>query len=141
LGLWSIGAAPAMINYNLAAKALVHCLKVPKVKLLLVDEDPELRKRIEDEQATLEGELDIKIVVMDSLVKADIRTQKTERPEDLYREGVKGTSPAALIYTRFVIRIQHAQQEQDADNVKVELQVYLKHVLSKSEEHICQAFR
>ncbi|PQE21235.1 hypothetical protein CJF32_00006383 [Rutstroemia sp. NJR-2017a WRK4] len=99
LGLWSIGAAPAMINYNLAGKALVHCLKVPKVKLLLVDEDPELRKRIEDEQATLEGELDIKIVVMDSLVKADIRTQKTERPEDLYREGVKGTSPAALIYT------------------------------------------
>ncbi|PQE24423.1 AMP-dependent synthetase ligase protein [Rutstroemia sp. NJR-2017a BBW] len=108
LGLWSIGAAPAMINYNLAGKALIHCLKVPKVKLLLVDEDPELRKRIEDEQATLEGELDIKIVVMDSLVKADIRTQKTERPEDLYREGVKGTSPAALIYTRFVIRTQHA---------------------------------
>ncbi|PQE07164.1 AMP-dependent synthetase ligase protein [Rutstroemia sp. NJR-2017a BVV2] len=127
LGLWSIGAAPAMINYNLAGKALVHCLRVPKVKLLLVDEDPELRKRIEDEQAILEGELGIKIMVMDSMVKADIRTQKTERPEDLYREGVKGTSPAALIYTRFVIPTQHAQQEQDADNVKVELQVYLKH--------------
>jgi hypothetical protein len=94
-----------MINYNLAGKALVHCLKVPKVKLLLVDEDLELRKRIEDEQATLEGELGIKIMIMDSLVKADIRTQKTERPEDLYREGVKGTAPAALIYTRFVIRM------------------------------------
>ncbi|KAM3078734.1 hypothetical protein ACMFMG_006600 [Clarireedia jacksonii] len=99
LGLWSIGAAPAMINHNLAGNAMVHCVKVPKVKLLLVDEDPGLRNRIEDEQAILEGELGIRIVIMESSVRAEIQSQKTERPEDVYREGVKGNSPAALIYT------------------------------------------
>lgn len=137
LGLWSIGAAPAMINHNLAGKALVHCVKVPKAKLLLVDEDPELRKRIEDEQSILEGDLGIKIVIMDSFVKAEIQSQKTQRPEDVYREGVKRTSPLALIYTRLVLFLL-AQQELGADNAEVELQVCQKHVFSKSKEDMLQ---
>ncbi|ESZ96628.1 hypothetical protein SBOR_2995 [Sclerotinia borealis F-4128] len=99
LGLWSIGAAPAMINHNLAGKALIHCIKVPKSKLILVDDDLELRGRIEAEQATLEGELGIKIVVMDSSTLSEIRSGKAERPEDVYREGVKGNSPLGLLYT------------------------------------------
>ncbi|KAB8294976.1 hypothetical protein EYC80_006927 [Monilinia laxa] len=99
LGLWSIGAAPAMINYNLAGKALIHCVKVPKSNLILVDDDSELRARIEAEQETLEGELGIKVVVMDSSTMAEIQNFKAERPEDVYREGVKGSSPLGLLYT------------------------------------------
>lgn len=100
LGLWSIGAAPAMINYNLAGKALLHCLKISGTKLLLVDEEPALRARIEDVGAQLEGELAIKAIVLDGTVKAGISTMSDERPSDAYREIVKGDGHMCLFYTR-----------------------------------------
>ena len=100
LGLWAIGAAPAMINYNLAGKALLHCLKVSGAKLLLVDEDPELVTRIEDVRADIEGQPGMRIIVLDGAVKKDIRTMKAERPEDGFREGVKGDWPMSIFYTR-----------------------------------------
>lgn len=100
LGLWAIGAAPAMINYNLSGKALIHCLKVSGAKSLLVDEDPELVARIEDMRADIEGQLGIRITVLDREVKKDIRTMKAERPEDRFREGVKGDWPMSIFYTR-----------------------------------------
>jgi acyl-CoA synthetase (AMP-forming)/AMP-acid ligase II len=102
LGLWAIGAAPAMINYNLAGNALMHCLKVPGSKLLIVDEDPALRARIEDVQGKIEGELGMKIRVLDSQTMTEIRGQKAERPEDAHREGVKGDWPMVMFFTRFV---------------------------------------
>jgi acyl-CoA synthetase (AMP-forming)/AMP-acid ligase II len=100
LGLWAIGAAPAMINYNLAGKALMHCLKVSGAKLLLVDEDPELVARIDDVRADIEGQLGMRITVLDRELKKVIRTMKAERPEDAFREGVKGNWPMSIFYTR-----------------------------------------
>lgn len=103
LGLWSIGAAPAMINYNLAGKALLHCLKISGAKLLLVDEEPALRAKIEDVGAQLEGELGIRIIVVDSAVKAGILVASDERPSDAYREVVKGDGHMCLFYTRYFV--------------------------------------
>jgi acyl-CoA synthetase (AMP-forming)/AMP-acid ligase II len=37
-GLWSIGAKPAFINYNLTGKPLVHTIKTSTARLMLVDE-------------------------------------------------------------------------------------------------------
>lgn len=102
LGLWAIGAAPAMINYHLAGKALIHCLKVSGAKLLLVDEDTELVARIEDERADIEAQLGMKILVLDADAKRDIRAMKAERPDDAYRKGVKGNWPMSIFYTRSV---------------------------------------
>jgi acyl-coenzyme A synthetase/AMP-(fatty) acid ligase len=102
LGLWAIGAAPAMINYNLAGKALIHCLGVSGASLLLVDEDPALRTRVEEVQEQIEGELKMRIIVMDKDVKSGIRSLKAERPSDTYRERVKGDDPMVIFYTRFV---------------------------------------
>ncbi len=104
LGLWAVGAAPAMINYNLAGKALIHCLKVSDAKLILVDEETALRQRIEDARSQIEGELGMRICVMDSQVIGEIRRLKAERPEDSCREGVQGNWPMAMFYTRFVIQ-------------------------------------
>lgn len=101
LGLWAIGAAPAMINYNLSGKALTHCLKVAGSKLILVDEDPELRKRIEDARAEVEG-LGNEILVLDGCVKREIEKMSEERPGDEFREGVQGNWPMSIFYTRFV---------------------------------------
>jgi acyl-CoA synthetase (AMP-forming)/AMP-acid ligase II len=38
-GLWSIGAKPAFINYNLTGKPLVHTIKTSTARLVLVDEN------------------------------------------------------------------------------------------------------
>jgi acyl-CoA synthetase (AMP-forming)/AMP-acid ligase II len=99
LGLWAIGAAPAMINYNLAGNALIHCLKVSGATLLLVDEDAALRARIEQAQAQIEGDLGMKIRIVDSQAKKEIRSQQAERPADAYRQGVKGDWAMAMFYT------------------------------------------
>jgi acyl-CoA synthetase (AMP-forming)/AMP-acid ligase II len=104
LGLWSIGAAPAMVNYNLAGKALLHCLKISGTKLLLVDEEPALRVRIEDVGTQLEGELAIKVIVVNSAIKAEISAMTDERPSDAYREAVKGDGHMCLFYSRYVIQ-------------------------------------
>jgi acyl-CoA synthetase (AMP-forming)/AMP-acid ligase II len=38
-GLWSIGAKPAFVNYNLTGKPLVHTVKTSTARLVLVDEE------------------------------------------------------------------------------------------------------
>ncbi|KAF2032216.1 acetyl-CoA synthetase-like protein [Setomelanomma holmii] len=38
-GLWSIGARPAFINYNLTGKPLIHTIKTSTARLVLVDEE------------------------------------------------------------------------------------------------------
>lgn len=91
-----------MINYNLAGKALVHCLKVSDAKLILVDDEPGFRERIEGERGVLEGELGLKICIMDEQARGEIRSMKTERPSDEYRDGVKGDWPMCMFYTRYV---------------------------------------
>lgn len=90
-----------MINYNLAGNALIHCLKVSRAKLILVDDNPAFRARIEESQATVEGELGLKICIMDSPTRNGIWSLKPERPENAYRDGVKGDWPMAMFYTRY----------------------------------------
>jgi acyl-CoA synthetase (AMP-forming)/AMP-acid ligase II len=102
LGLWAIGAAPAMINYNLTGKALIHCLKVSGAKLLLVDEDLELVARVEDEREDIEGHLGMRICVLDAEAKREIRGMTAERPNDSFRKVVKGDWPMTIFYTRQV---------------------------------------
>ena len=102
LGLWAIGAAPAMINYNLAGKALIHCLKVAGSGFLFVDQDPDLVGRIEEVRTEIEQTLGMKIQILDAAAKDVIRSTKPERPDDVYREGVKGNSPMCIFYTRLV---------------------------------------
>jgi acyl-CoA synthetase (AMP-forming)/AMP-acid ligase II len=103
LGAWAVGAAPAMINYNLAGNALIHCLKVCDATLLLVDEEQALRQRIEDSRKQIEGELGMKISIQDRATTNIIRSFKPDRPADIYREEVRGDWPMVLFYTRYVV--------------------------------------
>jgi acyl-CoA synthetase (AMP-forming)/AMP-acid ligase II len=103
LGSWSIGSAPAWINYNLAGDALVHCLKVAGAKVLLVDEDADCRKRIEDVRGRLESELGMTIRILAPELKGEISRLEPKRPDDDMRVGAKGTFPLFLFYTRWVI--------------------------------------
>ena len=105
LGSWSIGSAPAWINYNLAGDALVHCLKVSGAKVLVVDEDTDCRARIEAVRERLENDLGIKILVLDNQLKGEISRTEPKRPGNELRAGVKPNFPLFLFYTRLVIPI------------------------------------
>lgn len=80
----------------------MHCLKVSGAKVMLVDEDQGCRARIEEVRERIEGELGIRIIVLDEAKRAEINAMAPERPGRKYRENVKGTSPMFLFYTRFV---------------------------------------
>lgn len=100
LGLWSIGCAPAAINYNLAGDGLVHCLKVSDAKLLLVDSDTECRARIEGSRSAIEQDVGMKIVHLDEGFKKRIDSSFPKTPADeKYRKNVDGAFPAILLYT------------------------------------------
>ena len=103
LGTWAIGTAPAMINYNLAGEGLLHCLRTSSAKVMLVDEDSEIRARIEEVRDKVEGDLGIRIVVLDAAKKAEIMALEPKRPENSYRDGTLPSDPMGLFYTRCVI--------------------------------------
>lgn len=100
LGSWAVGSAPAMINHHLAGDGLVHCLKVAKSKLLIVDEDSDCIERIEAVRDRIENELGMTIRILDKNLKGEISRMEPKRPGDELRVGIKGTFPMCLFYTR-----------------------------------------
>ena len=99
LGLWAIGCAPAMINFNLTGDALIHCLKISGAELVLVDEDPKIFSHVATEKQRIEQELGMRPMVLNDDFRAILRSQPMKRPDDTYREGVKGHFPSAIFYT------------------------------------------
>jgi acyl-coenzyme A synthetase/AMP-(fatty) acid ligase len=103
LGLWAIGAAPAMINHNLEGMALLHCLKISDARILLVDHDPVLAARIQNSAKEIEEELGMEIISLDKGRKKEIFSFPALRPGNEYRDDVKGDEPMCLLYTRYSI--------------------------------------
>ncbi|EEP78730.1 conserved hypothetical protein [Uncinocarpus reesii 1704] len=99
LGLWAIGCSPALINYNLAGPALMHCLKVSSAEILIVDSDPDCAGRVEEQRAAIEGELNMKPLLLDENLKSYIATFPSAVPDESFRKGIEGGSPACLFYT------------------------------------------
>nr|POE59112.1 glucokinase [Quercus suber] len=99
LACWAIGSAPALINYNLAGDSLLHCLKVSGSRVLVVDDDADCLGRIEAQRARIEGELGMKIVVLDQQTRDYLHGLPAIRPPDSYRKGVTGAFPIFLVYT------------------------------------------
>lgn len=99
IGLMSIGCAPATINYNLTGDSLIHCLKVPKVKFVVADDDAECRDRIEAVRSSLENELGISILSLSEVMKKATEGFPTNTPDESYRLNVKESFPFILIYT------------------------------------------
>ena len=91
-----------MINVNLVSDALIHCLKVSGARILLVDENEKCRARIGAESQRIEAELEMKIVDLSGQLKKEIAGKKAERIDEVYRKDIKGNSPVALFYTRYV---------------------------------------
>lgn len=88
-----------MINFNLAGDALIHCLKTSGAKLLIVDDGDKVRTRVEAEWQRIE-QLGMQAIVLSEDVKSSIAAKTAQRPDDSYREGLKGSFPSVLWFTR-----------------------------------------
>jgi acyl-coenzyme A synthetase/AMP-(fatty) acid ligase len=95
LGLWSIGARPAFINYNLTGKPLAHCIRVSSTRLVLVD--PGVESNVTDE---VRAELpDVKFIVFTPQLEAEVMHTTAVRQPDSERAAAKMQEMANLIYT------------------------------------------
>ena len=100
LAIWSLGAYPAFINYNLTGEPLLHSVKASNSRILFADE--EVRPRIMQVLDALTNPGDgnpVHIVFFNEATEKDIARIKAAREPDLSRAGVKGPEVANLIYT------------------------------------------
>jgi acyl-CoA synthetase (AMP-forming)/AMP-acid ligase II len=94
-GLWSIGAKPAFLNYNLTGKALAHCIGVSTARLVLVD--PEFQNNIPQE---VRDELSsIKFEIFTPELEAEVMCTEAVRVEDSELSENLAQNMAILIYT------------------------------------------
>lgn len=95
MGLWSIGAKPAFINYNLTGHALVHCVRAATTKIMLID--PAVAHNVDElVRKDLSG---VRLEVLTSECREEIQATKPERMPDEARLDEGLHSMAVLIYT------------------------------------------
>ncbi|KAJ5156393.1 Isopenicillin N epimerase component 1 [Penicillium capsulatum] len=104
LGLWSIGAIPALINYNLSGKPLTHSVRASTAKLLLIDE--EVRNCFPQEQLDTfasagfrDGKGPVEAIFFTPDVEAQILSTEPVREDNKARSGLVQRDMALLIYT------------------------------------------
>jgi acyl-CoA synthetase (AMP-forming)/AMP-acid ligase II len=104
LGLWSLGAVPAYINYNLTGPALVHCVKTSTARLLLVD--PNIEHNLTEEvrstfaSPTFRNEaFPLEVVTVDTGFATSLSYFPPYRAPDSARSDLTGRSPSCLIFT------------------------------------------
>jgi acyl-CoA synthetase (AMP-forming)/AMP-acid ligase II len=102
LGLLSIGAAPAMINYNLGRDALLHCVRLAGTKFLIYDAAQDCADRISDVEAQLK-DLGVDAIMLSEAFKERIGTYPPERPLVACFDQTSVVLPFALMYTRYVL--------------------------------------
>lgn len=95
LGLWSIGAKPAFINYNLSGASLAHCIKAATTKLCIVDPNVEgnVSQSVKDELK------DVRFLVHTPEVEAQVASMEAVRVPDSERSEKSLSAMAILIYT------------------------------------------
>lgn len=95
---FAIGAGPALINYNLEGKSLLHCLDVAQSKLMIVDPETECARRVEASRAEITA-AGTKIVMLDEELKKNAMARPVVVPGDNLRKNMKPEFPFGLIYT------------------------------------------
>jgi acyl-CoA synthetase (AMP-forming)/AMP-acid ligase II len=93
-GLWSIGAKPAFINYNLRGVPLAHCLKVSTANLCFVD------ATLAEHVDAVKGDVaNMQTIALTQDLQTKLLSMPATRAPDSDRAGQKKTDMAVLIYT------------------------------------------
>lgn len=114
LGIWSIGAKAAFINYNLTEDPLLHSVKNSTARVLFVDE--EVRHQFTQKvTATLaspkarDGKGPVETVYFDKALEQQVMETKGQRESDESRAGAKRTDMALLIFTSGIQALRSQQ--------------------------------
>ena len=105
LALWSLGAHPALINYNLTGEPFLHCVRTSSARLLLLD--PEIAPKVltPEVKSTLESSnfrnnsLPVEIAVLTPGLQSSLEYFPPYRAPDSARAGSIGREVCALIST------------------------------------------
>lgn len=90
-----------MINYNLAATPLTHCVSISGASVMIADSDDGCQERIQGSGGKALGELGVKIITLSAELKAQIASSDASRPSDENRAVVNSVNaPVLIIYTR-----------------------------------------
>ena len=95
LALWALGATPALINYNLSGRALVHCVKRANARLVLVD--PEVASNVGDDVRSELSEVTFEVVTPE--LERQMLKEDSVRPPDEVRSDANAQGMAMLIFT------------------------------------------
>ena len=104
LALWSIGATPAFINYNLTSEPLLHCIKTSSARIVFVDEGVRSHFSIDvlnrlSSSKFHDGKGSVEVVYVGEKVANKVMTIDGVREPDSSRAGAEPFKPAMLIYT------------------------------------------
>ncbi|KAI4097585.1 MAG: hypothetical protein LQ344_000318 [Seirophora lacunosa] len=105
LGLWSIGAYPALLNYNLTGPPLIHCLAISTARIVFIDERVAHRFTSDVTSATCsvtfrDGKGPMETIVFTPTTAEDIVSSVVGvREPDSCRSGDTMPGMAALIFT------------------------------------------
>lgn len=93
--VWSLGAIPALINYNLSGSPLEHCVQRSGARLVLVD--PVVAANVGDDvQSRL---ADVKFEIVTPALEAQMLSCDPIRPPDDQREDAMPDDMGALVFT------------------------------------------
>ncbi|WPG99940.1 Isopenicillin N epimerase component 1 [Acrodontium crateriforme] len=106
MALVALGAAPALINYNLEKDALVRCVEVGAAKLMVVDANADCHARAFGVQKEL-SKLGVRMVVLNDELKLTIKSLAAIEPTQpstlnttlaiMYTSGSTGLPKAMLV--------------------------------------------
>ncbi|KAI9766638.1 MAG: hypothetical protein M1840_006449 [Geoglossum simile] len=104
LGIWSIGALPAFINYNLTGNPLLHCVKTSSARLLIADRELNtLTQEFVDMASSADfrgpGRGGVQIVTFTEEVESEVLSTSAVRAPDSDRAGHLRHELGVLIYT------------------------------------------
>ncbi|KAF8471775.1 hypothetical protein BDZ91DRAFT_692699 [Kalaharituber pfeilii] len=111
LGLWSIGAKAAMVNYNLGGDALMHSIKTSSARLVIVDQEVagkvlageegnKTRERLVTEEVPQDAQFtEREVLIFDEGVERVVDTWTGRREPDALVGGRKIGDTGALVYT------------------------------------------
>ncbi|KAL2146427.1 hypothetical protein VTI28DRAFT_3896 [Corynascus sepedonium] len=93
--LWSLGAVPALINYNLTGKPLAHCIRKATARLVFVD--PVVAGNVGEDVRSELSHVSFEVVTPE--VERQMLSHEAIRPPDDVRNDALANSMAILIYT------------------------------------------
>lgn len=105
LAVWSLGAIPAFINYNLTNEPFIHCVRTSTARVLIVDPEVATRVLTPEAEANLKsptfvnGSAPLEIRILTRELQSSLDYFPPYRAPDSARSGVLPRHPCVLIST------------------------------------------